>query len=211
VGGADDTTEQRDLAAIADFLGPLSGAWYSWYGNYRLDGYRIGLAKNIKSELADKLSLFPGFDPDNPGLYHGTVKDEDYYLFYDDSSYGLDPETGEPYGFAYLGIVMALNFFNGREDAGAIIIEYLDGCYPQWEPKLETLPLPFFGMYYRIKSPDSIQMANAVDLAALAAKRPYWTETATLDEAITKNSAENDGEFINWGVVYPQEREKPDP
>jgi hypothetical protein len=206
-GGAEDTTEQRDLAAIAEFLGPLSGVWYSRDGNYRLDGYRIGLARNIKTEMADKLDMFPDFDPDKPRLCHGTLRDGDYYLFYDDSSYGLNPETGKPYGYAYLGIVMAVNAFNEAKDTGAIIIEYLEGCYPRWEPKLEKVPLPFFGIYYRIKSPDSIQMANAVDLAALAAERPYYTETATLREAIARNTAENDSAFINWGVTSPQKRE----
>ena len=60
------------------------------------------------------------------------------------------------------------------------------------------MPLPFFGIYYR--------MANAVDLAALGAGKRYYTETATLEEAVVKNSAENEGKFIRWGVV-PQDRE----
>jgi hypothetical protein len=52
-----------------------------------------------------------------------------------------------------------------------------------------------------------IQMANAVDLAALSSGRKYYTETATLPTAIAKNSADNNGEFIAWGVVIPQDRE----
>jgi hypothetical protein len=50
-------------------------------------------------------------------------------------------------------------------------------------------------------------MANAVDLAAMYAGKPYYTEKATLDEAIAANSVENEAEFISWGVVIPQDRE----
>jgi hypothetical protein len=52
-----------------------------------------------------------------------------------------------------------------------------------------------------------IQMANAVDLAALYAGKKYYTETKTLDEAVELNSAENEAEFISWGVVIPQTKE----
>jgi hypothetical protein len=204
-GGAEDTTEQRDMGAIAETMAPMSGVWNARDGKYLLDGYRIGLAKNLKTEMADKLDMFPDFDPDRPSLHHGTVRDEDYYLFYDDSSYGVDPATGKNYGYAYMGIVMAVNVFNEAGDAGAVIIEYLDGCYPRWEPKLERTPLPFFGMYYRINAPDRIQMANPVDLDALEEGRPYYTETATLGEAVAKNTPENDPAFIYWNIVYPQQ------
>jgi len=51
-------------------------------------------------------------------------------------------------------------------------------------------------------------MANAVDLAALYAGKPYYTEKGTLQEAIDANTVENEAEFISWGVVIPQDREK---
>jgi hypothetical protein len=47
-----------------------------------------------------------------------------------------------------------------------------------------------------------------VDLAALYRGKKYYTETATLDEAVEKNTVENEAEFISWGVVIPQDREK---
>jgi hypothetical protein len=50
-------------------------------------------------------------------------------------------------------------------------------------------------------------MANATDLAALAAGEKYYTATATLQEAAAKNNTENSGEFIAWGVVIPQDRD----
>jgi hypothetical protein len=50
-------------------------------------------------------------------------------------------------------------------------------------------------------------MANAIVLENLSAGQKYYTETATLAEAVIKNNADNDGEFIAWGVVIPQDRE----
>jgi hypothetical protein len=50
-------------------------------------------------------------------------------------------------------------------------------------------------------------MANSIELGDLAHGRPYYTETATLEEAVIKYCPANDGEFIAWGVVLPQERE----
>jgi ABC-type cobalt transport system substrate-binding protein len=183
--------------------------------------------------------LFPAFDFDNPAFkpitvpevsasedagedgasdeaeeYVSTIEDEDYFIFYDDTVYGEGEDgSGEGeggWGFGYMGIVRAVNTFQNSEN-GAIIIEYLDGCYPEWLNRyvdIESEPLPFFGIYYRVLKPDVIQMANAVELANLFAGLPYYTETATLAEAVEKNNAENDGEFISWGVVIPQDREK---
>jgi hypothetical protein len=42
----------------------------------------------------------------------------------------------------------------------------------------------------------------------LDAPQKYYTETATLAEAIAKNNSDNDGEFIAWSIVIPQDREK---
>ena len=54
---------------------------------------------------------------------------------------------------------------------------------------------------------DTVQMANAVDLAALYAGKKYYTEQASLQEAIALNTVENEAEFISWGIVIPQQRE----
>jgi hypothetical protein len=45
-------------------------------------------------------------------------------------------------------------------------------------------------------------------LAALYAGKKYYTETATLDEAVAFNTVENEAELIAWGVVTPQNRER---
>jgi hypothetical protein len=208
-------TDEPGDAGIAGIIEPWRGVWYSYYGGLRLDGYRIGRWDELEAVMGDKLSLFPDFDPDNPRLYDGyAINDDDYFLFYDDTAYG-ENDSGEGgnggwdnFVTRYIGIVRAVNSFNNNVKTGAVIIEYLEGCYPQWSQDVLIMPLPFFGMYYRVINPDRIQMANAVDLAALAAGKRYYTETATLEEAIAKNSAENEKEFISWGVAIPQEREK---
>jgi hypothetical protein len=238
LGGADENTtyqpanpDDPDDQGGLEFTGILdrmSGVWYSHYGAQRLDGYRIGKfgenGATFEQELGDaKLALFPvnGDDFEAPyPLYQGdetepyVPKAEDYYLFYDDTVYGEDGEGGGGNGgwgdlvMRYAGIVRAVNVFNNDENTGAIIVQYFQGCAPTWSPDIRDGQRPFFGMYYRVMEDNVIQMANAVELAGLYAGEEYYTETATLQEAIEKNNAVNDEEFISWGVVWPQDRER---
>jgi hypothetical protein len=221
IGDADTTVS----ANIAEIMEAKTGVWYSRYGGNLLDGYTIGRWKNIQKDLGKKLALFPNFYPDagnsdkTPAGYKLFLsknseqpKPDDYYVFYDDTVY-LQSEDGSGegagnWGFSYIGLVRAVNTFHETKENGAIIIEYFNGSYPQWSQAVINTPLPFFGIYFRVLKPDIIQIANAVVLANLAAGQPYHTETATLQEAIAKNNAENDGEFVSWGVVIPQDREK---
>jgi hypothetical protein len=136
-------------------------------------------------------------------------------VFYDGTVYEKVPGDGGNGGFdglgaGYIGIVRAVNEFHYENSgSGAVIVEYLYKCSSTWDPDINgPPPLHFFGMYYRVLNPDCIQMANAVELANLAAGQKYYTETATLAEAIAKNNADNDGEFIAWGIVIPQDREQ---
>jgi hypothetical protein len=219
LGGADQTDIlSPDDPVFGEVMASFSGVWYSHYaGIGRLDGYRI-----IKwSEfIADQKSqtraamLFPGFTPNNAKTYDTQSQpgSDDYFVLYDDTVYGqADDEDNlqASWGFAYAGIVRAINIFNGNRNRGAVIIEYLEGCAPKWLDRwgVGGGKLPFFGIYYRVLDSDTIQMANAVDLAALYSGEPYHTETAKLDEAIEKNNVENEAEFISWGVVIPQNRE----
>ena len=213
--GTDPGTDTPE-GGIAGIIEPWRGVWYSHYGKLRTDGYRIGRWEELKEVMGSKLSLFPDFDPDDPRLHDGyAIKDEDYFIFYDDTVYNEDDNGeggnggwgGEGMIFRYMGVVRALNTFDDNAETGAVIIEYLEGCYPQWSADVLIMPLPFFGIYYQVVDPDSIRMANAVDLEALTAGRRYYTETATLEEAVAKNNQENEGKFISWGVVLPQERE----
>jgi hypothetical protein len=205
VGGADETYT-ADIDAV---LGPMQGVWYSHYGNMRLDGYRIGKWSNFAAEMADKIAIFPAYAPHLYDNY--AIQPNDYYVFNDDTVYGQGNDGSGGWGFGYIGIVRAVNVFQKlNSGTGAIIIEYLDGCYPAWDADITGTPLPFFGIYYRILHPDVIQMANAVKLWELAHGQKYYTEQATLAEAIAINNADNDGEFIAWGVVIPQDREYAD-
>jgi hypothetical protein len=226
LGGADKTV----AADIETIMEPKVGVWYSHYGKKRLDGYTIGKWKDVQALLGEEKialvgRLFPEFDFEEPRFkpVQGAeeeegadgdapvVDGEDYFVFYDDTVYGEGEDgSGEGeggWGFGYMGIVRTVNTFQDSEN-GAIIIEYFDGCYPQWSDTIIETPLPFFGIFYRVLEPDVIQMANAVVLENLFAGLPYHTETATLEEAIEKNCADNDGEFISWGVVIPQDREE---
>ena len=212
-------------------MASLSGVWYShWAGIGRLDGYRIGRWGDFKELVIDsgKVALVPGIydhveggdgDPDNAlkaRTYTGyDPDDDDYFVLYDSSVYGQKEDDGPSaegwsYNFGFCGIVRAVNVFNGDRNRGAIIIEYLKDCAPGWLdrwPESKTGGRPFFGIYYRVLDRDTVQMANAVDLAALYAGKRYYTETETLDEAIEKNNVENEAEFISWGIVIPQDRE----
>jgi hypothetical protein len=225
LGGADITITADTPEAIANIMESKLGIWYSHYGASRLDGYRIGRWEYIETNLGSKkLALFPGFYP-NPDkapenyklfLSKGSKEPQpdDYYVFYDDTVYGQsDNDSGGNGGWdglvtRYIGLVRAVNTFHDTEDTGAVIIEYFNGAYPQWSQDVVKTPLPFFGIYFRVLGPDTIQMANAVELEALSKGEKYYTETRTLKEAIAKNNAENDGEFISWGVVIPQDRQK---
>jgi hypothetical protein len=212
LGGADKTDillpGSRDFDTV---MSAMSGVWYSHYASIgRLDGYRIGKWSDFNSAAGSKAaSLFPNLVN---AVYKGaSINNDDYFVLYDDTVYGQADDAAPAHaswGFAYIGIVRAINIFNGNKKRGAVIIEYLQGGAPQWAADIKDGQRPFFGIYYRELNSDCIQMANAVDLAALYRGKKYYTETTTLDEAIAKNTVENEAEFISWGVVIPQDREE---
>jgi hypothetical protein len=215
LGGADESEPLfPGSGEFEELLSSVSGVWYSHYaGIGRLDGYRIGKWKDFDTVVAGKTALFPNLERKTYTTESGsdTPGDEDFFVLYDDTVYGqADDEAppGESWGFSYCGIVRAANIFNGDPDRGAIIIEYLRGCAPQWDDDIKDGQRPFFGIYYRVINPDCIQMANPVDLAAQSAGKNYYTEQEHLDEAVALNTVENEAEFISWGVVIPQDREK---
>jgi hypothetical protein len=198
-------------------LSSLSGVWYSHYaGMGRLDGYRIGKWKDFDALMAGKTALFPNLERKTYTTETGsdTPDGEDFFVLYDDTVYGQTDDTAPAragWGFAYCGIVRAVNIFNNDTNRGAIIIEYLRGCAPRWLEDTQGLrdgEKPFFGINYRVVNPDTVQMANAVDLAAMYAGKNYYTETGHLDEAVAANTIEHEAEYISWGVVIPQDREK---
>jgi hypothetical protein len=217
LGGADKTDKLLPGdPGFGRIMSALSGVWYSHYaGIGRLDGYRIGRGSDFNTLVTNpgKAALFPNRETPEKTYTGAAFTSGDYFVLYDDTVYGQAGDDGpgqESWGFSYCGIVRAINIFNGDPNRGAVIIEYLSGCAPRWLEDTQGLAdgeRPFFGIFYRRLSPDIIQMANAVDLAALYRGQKYYTETADLDEAIAKNNIENEAEFISWGVVIPQDRE----
>lgn len=213
LGGADQTeTLIQGDPRFERIMSLFSGVWYSRYaGIGRLDGYRIGRWQDFDAVMDGKTALFPALERKTanfPQPWNG-----DYFVFYDDTVYGEGEDgTGGNGGWSYfitryVGIVRAVNIFNSDPDRGALIIEYLKGGCPTWDNDIAYGQRPFFGIYYRVLDSDTIQMANAVDLAALYAKQKYYTERGSLREALELNTVENEAEFISWGVVIPQDRE----
>jgi hypothetical protein len=221
LGGADKTETLLPQSPLFEqYLSSLEGVWYSHYaGVGRLDGYRIGKAADFDGWGKERARmLFPAAGDfsriDAIDTCTGaTIRNEEYLLLYDDTAYGQQDDSApahESWGFAYLGVVRALNIFNGNPKRGAIIIEYVADCTPKWLdrwPASRNEQVPFFGMYYRTLSANTVQMANAVNLAALYAGMPYYTEKTTLNEAINSNKVETEAEYISWGVVIPQNKE----
>lgn len=214
LGGADQSAAYYPGESLyEDVLSAYCGVWYSHYaGIGRLDGYRIGRADSFAAWGRERARLlFPNadFSAIAPYVNH-SVSPNDYILLYDDTVYGQADDSQprqESWGFAFMGVVRALNVFNGDRKRGAIIIEYITGCAPVWDNDIKNGQRPFFGIYYRELDSDIVQMANAVNLAALYAGKKYHIEQKTLDDAIDLNTVENEAEFISWGIVIPQDRE----
>jgi len=225
LGGADKTdTHESGTAVFEERLGFLSGVWYSHYaGIGRLDGYRIRKWSALTaSDKAKAQALFTAVNINSIRAYKtlDSPKESDYILLYDDTVYGQADDNSANndgnWGTAYMGIVRAINIFNDDKNRGSVIIEYFEKTDPKWLSDrgsssyqgLTPGEKPFFGIYYRVLGQDIVQMANAVDLVALSLGYPYYTEKGTLKEAIEANSVEKEAEFISWGVVIPQDREK---
>jgi hypothetical protein len=187
-----------------------------------LDSYQIRKWSDLTTEDKEKArTLFPSIDIANIKTYatQDTPEGNDYYIFlYDDTVF--EPEPGDPEeagkgDFCYMGVVRAVNIFNNNINRGAIIIEYFEWAYPAWlsDPEdysyqgLKPGEKPFFGIYFKVIDDNTVQMANAVNLAALYAGELYYTERKTLQEAVEYFDVENEAEFVSWGDVIPQERE----
>ena len=218
LGGADQTdTYYPTEALFEERMIFLSGVWYSHYADIgRLDGYRIRRWGDLSaSDKAKAQTLFPFLSINNPSTYSSKNVPQgiDYIVLYDDTVYKQSEDNSnvsKSRNTNYMGLVRAINIFNGDKNRGAIIIEYFEEADPRWLSNTQGLKhgeKPFFGIYFRVLDRHTVQMANPVDLAAMYAGKPYYTEKGTLQEAINANTVENEAEFISWGVVIPQERE----
>jgi len=199
IGGADKTeTYYPDGALFRERMAFLSGVWYSYNDGERLDGYRIRKWSDFNAEdKARAQSIFSGLslDADNP-------KNGDYVVLFDDNT------SGESWGFGYMGLVRAINIFNGDKNRGALIVEYFEGADPLWlsDQGLERGEKPFFGIYYKVLDSDTVQIANPVDLAAMYAGESYYTEKGALNEAVKTFIVENEAEFVSWSTANIQSR-----
>jgi hypothetical protein len=225
IGGADVTGTYYPGDRIFDErLGFLSGLWNSRDpGIGLLDSYRIRKWGDLTDKDKVKArALFSGLnidEPDNPKTWStkNTPQAGDYILLFDDTVYGqedADSGNNENWGFCFMGVVRAINIFNNDKKRGAVIIEYLEGADPAWlsDPDgyayqgLKPGEKPFFGIYFKALDKNTVQMANAVDLAAMNAGKLYYTEKGTLQEAVKFFDVENEAEFISWGVVIPHSK-----
>jgi hypothetical protein len=224
LGGADKTeTYYATDAVFTERMNFLCGVWYSRDPEIGLiDGCRIRKWSDLNSsDKAKAQSLFPAMNIDSPKTYSGQAvpQDSDYVLLYDDTLYGQqndDSGDTESWGFSFMGLVRAINIFNGDKNRGAIIIEYFEGADPLWLSDsggysyqgLGRGEKPFFGIYYKTLDPDTVQMANPINLAAMYAGELYYTEQETLNDAVGAFDAENEAEFVNWGMTIPKDRAK---
>jgi hypothetical protein len=200
LGDADKTdTYYPGDTLFEERLGFLCGTWSSSYDDYRIRKW----SQFDAEDKAKAQALFPELDADNPKTYSAQElpsNNSHYIVLYDDTGWG----------FGFMGLVRAINIFNDDKNRGAFIVEYFEGADPLWlvEQGLERGEKPFFGIYYKVLDSDTVQMANAVDLAAMYAGNHYYTEQRTLDEAVKTFDVENEAEFFAWGVTAPQNREK---
>jgi hypothetical protein len=228
VGGADITDTHRKPGEIAYFVDAWEGGWYARNGVMLLDGYVFGRWKTV-SGLGLKLHAFPGFNPAQPRFVNsqgqqadavpaddaargspGTIHPDDYFVMFDDTVYGLsstDNDPGSP-GYSYLAIIRGVNIFDRNEGHGALVVEYLAGCYPARYPFAQGgAVLPFYGIFFRAVSERAMKLENPIKLADRLNGKPYYTETATLVEAFSQSNVENDAEFVDWAEAAPREME----
>jgi hypothetical protein len=234
IGGADQTHTFDTPEAITERIGLWHDVWLARYGARITAGFTIGKWYELETSIGrQKLQLWinNGFDPEHPRFLNGdgdpvnavlleedspsrcaegTLCDEDYFIYYDDTWFGQNAAnvSGSVRGQSWIGIVRAVNIFDNDPKRGSLIVEYLDGCFPDRAPFLAgPQALSFYGIYFRVITDDIIVFASPLDLAARINGRPSHTERATLAEAITLNNVENDIEFVNWGEELPFDRE----
>jgi hypothetical protein len=228
VGGADITDSYRKPEEIAYFVDSWEGGWYARNGVMLLDGYVFGRWKTV-SGLGLKLHAFPGFNSAQPRFLNaqglpvdavpatddirgqaGTIHPDDYFVMFDDTVYGLssaDNDPGSP-GYSYLAVIRGVNTFDRNEGHGALVVEYLAGCYPARYPFAQgNEVLPFYGVFFRAVSERAMKLENPIKLADRLNGNPYSTESATLEAAFSQSNVENDAEFVDWAEAAPREME----
>ena len=84
---------------------------------------------------------------------------------------------------------------NYSATSGVIIIEYTESpSYQKYNGN------KFFSIYYRNLNSDTVQLANAINADYSS------PDTKTLEEAIKKFTRLRMGNYVDWGVVQPQQK-----
>ena len=174
----------------------LAGKWSLANGG---ENYQVATWNSVKESAK---VLFPGMKADTPATYNDRLipGKGDYILIYD---FG--------FGLSYMGLVRGIAIFNNDKNRGAIIIEYFEESEPLWLSETQGLKRgkkPFFGVYYQVITTEDIKMVNVIDLEGMSEGREYYTEKATLEEALAFYTTENEERLIFWGVVIQMKREK---
>jgi hypothetical protein len=138
---------------------------------------------NIEGKLPSGLLGQWAFPKENPSELYSITADTVQYGYGNGSS---------PMDFK--GTIRFVSNYSG--DSGVIIIEYTDP--PSYEKYNDR---PFFAIYYWNLLPNSVQLANATTLPDYSAP-----DTATLEEAKAKFTRGKRGNYVDWGVVQPQQR-----
>ena len=115
---------------------------------------------------------------------------------YGASSEGGTENDGAESEYDFKGTIHFVS--NYSPDSGVIIIEYFDSHRPSYAGYNGN---SFFGIYYRNLKNNTVQLANAINLADFSAP-----DTATLEEAIAKFTRLKMGSYVDWSAVQHQSR-----
>jgi hypothetical protein len=112
-----------------------------------------------------------------------------------DTEITYDDGSGGAWSMGYTGTIRFVS--NYSSSSGVIIIEYTrPPTYDGYNGN------DFFAIYYRNLTANTMQMANATILGPNTCP-----DTATLDEAVRKFTRMQMGNYINWSIVQPFEKQ----
>jgi len=161
----------------------LAGDWMT-YDDYVIR--KLGDFDNYEKELVG--DTFTGITYSSVLKTYDTQRtavSTDYVILYADGGYGM----------GYMGLIQAINTFDGSNNEGFIIIEYFEGTDPAWLSDtggfayqgLTPGEKPYGGTWFAEKDEDKCNFANTTDQnVGYISGDPYYTETATFSEALNK-------------------------
>jgi hypothetical protein len=179
------------------------GLWLSY------DGYHIHKWSDFDADHWDRAKdIFSTMTTNKNDLKTYSTQQKpgnnDYIIMYDDDAMDM----GGPYGMGYMGIVRAVNVSTTSNSEGAFIIEYFEGTEPAWllagysgyvsSQELQPGEKPFFGFYFQLDDEDTCHFGNTTD--GEYGSVPWYSETATLGEAINKITIANQSLYLGGAI-----------